>query len=157
MSHSSADCPLPAAGRERDRSALSSRAQASPVPALVALLAVIAGVAVYAGVVADVAAVAGDDRTGSDRTAETTLDTLRSAASDGDVVDPERLQDAATDGDVMPTGFESNVTLAVAGDVGWTVGPAPPDRPVHRADRTVAVRIGPGEIRRGTLRVRVWQ
>ncbi|AUX09103.1 hypothetical protein AArcSl_1474 [Halalkaliarchaeum desulfuricum] len=122
----------------------------------------IAGVAVYAGVVADVAAVAGGDRigsdpTGSDRTAETTLDTLRSTASDGDVVDPDRLRDADDDGDVIPTGFETNVSLAVAGGEGVTVGPTPPDGPVHRADRTVAVRIEPGEIRRGSLTVRVWR
>lgn len=157
VSRSSADPPVPPAKRAGARTAQRHRAQASPVAALVALLAVIAGIAIYAGVVADVAAVAGGDRTGSDRTAETTVDALQSTASDGDVVDPGRLRDAASDGDVMPTGFESNVTLAVPDGEGWTAGPTPPDGPLHRADRTVAVRIEPGEIRRGTLRVRVWR
>ena len=144
-------------GRAVDRAANHRRGQASPVVALVALLALIAGVAVYAGVVADVAAVTGGDRTASDRTAETTADNLQDAASDGDVVDPDRLQAAASNDEVMPAGFESNVTLAVTGGQGWSVGPTPPEGPVHRADRTVAVRIGPGEIRRGTLGVRVWR
>lgn len=155
-----------------DRAApLVRRGQASPIAALVATFAVIVGVGLYAGVVADL------DRNGDDRTAETTAETLQRTAAGGDVVDSEELRAAATDPAVTPAGFESNATLALGGsgdgnrNGGWSVGPTPPDGAsgtdrgsekrdgvdVQRADRTVAVRIAPGEIRRGTLRVRVWR
>lgn len=160
MSRSSADRAGP----------LVRRGQASPIAALVATFAVIVGVGLYAGVVTDL------DRNEGDRTAETTAETLRRTAAGGDVVDSEELRAAATDPAVTPSGFESNATLALVDGrdgnrtEGWSVGPTPPDGPggtdrgseqrdvdVQRADRTVAVRIAPGEIRRGTLRVRVWR
>lgn len=141
-----------------------------------AIFAVLVGIALYAGVLSDVGGDPGD------RTAETTLETLRSAAAEGDVVDPVRLRGAATGPSVGPTGFETNVTLATVSDEGgtdenavaradWSVGPSPPDVrsgadptaesprdvTIQRARRSIAVRVAPGDVRPGVLRVRVWR
>lgn len=151
--------------------ASARRSQASPIAALVAVFAVLVGVGLYAGVLSDVGRDAGD------RTAETTVETLRAAAADGDVVDPDRLREAASSPSATPAGFESNVTFGVdSGEGGdersvWSVGPSPPDASlradssdrhdadvaVQRAERSVAVRVSPGKIRPGTLCVRVWR
>lgn len=139
------------------------RGQVSPVAALVAVFAALVGVTLYAGVAADV------DPGGRDRTAEIAADALLAAAADGDVVDRDGLRRAATDPAVAPAGAERNATLLLPAGEGWSVGPAPPDAAegdrervdgavaVRRADRTVAIRVAPGRIRTGTLRVRVWE
>jgi hypothetical protein len=125
------------------------RGQTSPLAALAAVFAVCAGVSVYATALGGVLpADAPRD------VADATLSRTYAAVSDGGVTTPSDL-DAATD--VAPEGYRTAVTL-VADDERWTVGPTPPpsDR-VDVATRVVGVRLGPGRVVRGRLRVAVWR
>jgi hypothetical protein len=67
------------------------------------------------------------------------------------VARPGRL-DAAHRG--APAGYRTNLTLSTAGHV-WRVGPRPPSN-ASTASKRVAVAVGPGEVRPGTLTVVVW-
>ncbi len=132
------------------------RAQASPLTALVALLAVAAGLSLYAGVLdTSLRAPGGPDPTAG-TVADRTLDSLAPAG----VATPDRLaglRDAATRSRVVPAGHRVNVTLTVRGDR-WRAGPSPPARSGRPAEavRTTSVRLAPGRVVPGRLRVVVW-
>lgn len=123
----------------------SDRAQVEPIPALVAVFAVGAGLTVYAGVLAN---------TGPEREralAEPVLEQIDDEIVVSGVAEPDRLSDAAS---TTPEEHTVAVTLTV-GDETWQVGPDAPPR-VDRAEQRLSVRIEPGTVRSGTLRVEVW-
>jgi hypothetical protein len=126
----------------------SARAQVEPIAALVCLLAVCAAVSVYA------TALAGAGY-GTERDVATpTLDRVVDRLAAGGVAVPDRTERARRAG---PAGYRLNVTVAAAG-ARWHAGPMPPGR---RADtgtaaRTISVRLAPGRVRPGRVRVEVW-
>jgi hypothetical protein len=122
----------------------SSRGQTSPLVALVAVAAVVAGVSLHAGVLA--AETPATDRD----VAEPTLDRVTDHVREGAVAEPARLASAP-----RPDGFRTNASLAAAGRR-WTVGPVPPGD-ADAAERAVAVRLAPARVRTGRLRVEVWR
>lgn len=128
---------------------MPERGQASPLAALAALFAVCTGVSIY--VVALGGAVpAGDDRAYADPTLHRVSDEL----SEGGVVDPSTLDAARS---AAPAGRRLNVTLTV-GDRRWTTGPRPPTGGrTDAASRAASVRLGPGSVTPGRLRVEVWR
>lgn len=123
------------------------RGQASPLASLAATFAVCTGVSIY--VVALGGAVPADERAYADPTLHRVSDELAA----GGVADPSRLESAQA---AAPDGRRLNVTLT-AGDRRWTVGPRPPtaDR-TDAASRTTSVRLAPGSVVPGRLRVEVW-
>lgn len=125
------------------------RGQASPLAALAALFAVCTGVSIY------VVALGGTVAVGDDRAyAEPTLHRVGDELADGGVADPETLDTARS---AAPDGRRLNVTLT-AGDRRWTAGPTPPkEGPTDAASRTTSVRLGPGSVVPGRLRVEVWR
>lgn len=125
----------------------SGRAQTEPLAALVAVLAVTAGVTIYAGTL-DRAVSPASDR----QVAETTLQRLAVTIESAGVVEPGRL--TAT-GDAVPDDWHANVTLRADGSQ-WARGPAPPNDS-DGAIRRTSVRVSPMEIRPGRLRVAVWR
>lgn len=125
----------------------SDRAATEPIAALVAVFAVSAGLALYAGVLDETLAMATTDRDIAGPTADAVEQRLTTAG----VVDPDRIDDSLR---AIPTGYEGNVTLRA--EHRWSVGERPPaDAATDR--RTVSVALGPATVRRGTLRVRVWR
>lgn len=121
------------------------RGQTEPLAVLAALFAVGAGIALYAGVV-DTRL---DQRGAPD--ADPTLDRVHGAAGENGVVDPSALDAGVAAG---PDGHHVRALLT-ADEREWTAGPeTPPD--ARSASRTVSVRVAPGEIRVGRLRVEVW-
>jgi len=128
------------------------RAQVEPLPALVAVAVVCAGLGLYAGIVEDVRRTLGDrDRAGP------TLDRCRAALERFGVLRPSRLPAALRAG---PAGWRLNVTLS-AGDARWAGGPAPPSPGeraggVERASELASVAAG-GRARPGRIRVVVWR
>ncbi|MFB6281748.1 MAG: hypothetical protein ABEH40_06995 [Haloferacaceae archaeon] len=124
------------------------RGQVEPTVALAAVFGVVVGVGLYAGVLAD--AMPGErDRNLAAPTAERVHDELAPTA---EIVVPKRLDRV---GNATPDGYRANVTVRVAGRR-WAVGPAAPRRADAAARRT-SVRLGPGRVRAGTLRVEVWE
>lgn len=123
------------------------RGQVYPTAALAATFAVVVGLGLYAGALTD-ATPGREDRA----LAEPALDRAHAALSpDGTVVLPDRVEDAVTAG---PDGYRTNVTVRTA-TRRWGAGPAPPDS-TETASRSVGVRLGPADVRAGTLRVEVW-
>jgi hypothetical protein len=86
------------------------------------------------------------------RVAEPTLDrAVEALAADG-VVDPSDLASARS---IAPARYDVAVVLSTDDDR-WRVGPAsPPD--AATASRPVAVRVAPGVVVTGRLRVTVWR
>jgi CHASE1-domain containing sensor protein len=124
----------------------AARGQTEPLAALAALFAVCAAVTLYVGVLGDVTP-------GSDRDlASPTLDRVHDAVTTAGVAVPDRLSAAPAAG---PDGYRVAATLTVA-DREWRVGPTPPPRATDVAVRSVGVRIVPGRVRAGRLRVVVW-
>lgn len=125
------------------------RGQTSPLAALAALFAVCTGVSIY------VVALGGAVPVGDDRAyADSTLHRVSDELSDGGVVDPSALDSARS---AAPAGRQLNVTLT-AGDRRWTTGPRPPTGTrTDAASRTTSVRLGPGSVAPGRLRVEVWR
>jgi hypothetical protein len=121
------------------------RGQVEPLAALVALAAVCAGVALYADAL--VGAVPSPDRD----VARPALVRAHDHLTDDGVARPARLGTVPS-----PAGYRANLTLRAA-DREWVAGPAPPDRRVDAADRVLGVRLGPGRVAAGRLRVEVWQ
>jgi hypothetical protein len=118
-----------------------------PTAALAATFAVVVGLGLYAGVLAD-ATPGRDDRA----LADPALDRAHAALSpEGTVVLPERVRSAVTTG---PDGYRTNVTVRTAARR-WSAGPPAP-RSAETAARSVGVRLGPADVRAGTLRVEVW-
>ncbi|WP_280535218.1 hypothetical protein [Halopenitus sp. POP-27] len=146
MSRSSAECRSrgpggpPKPGRDRG--------QTEPIAALVALLAVGVGLAVYAGVIADA-----DPGTDRRATADIVLDRVHDRVVVAGVAHPDRLAVPADSG--IDRG-RIGIVIETA-ERRWHVGerpatrPYPPDADVAR--RSVSVRSAPGQQRRGELRV----
>lgn len=123
------------------------KAQIEPLAALVALFAVCAGLTAYASVLhTTVGSPAGRN------VAEPTLERVQHASSDDGVVRPSRLARGLNAG---PDGHGVNLTLKTDG-AEWHAGPdRPPSADV--ASRTVSVRLEPGRVRAGRLKVAVWR
>lgn len=123
------------------------RGQVEPLAALVAVAAVCIGLGIYAGAL-DTALTANHGRA----TVETVADNALRAVAPSGVATPTRLGDAL---DAAPDGYRLNATL-LTGDRRWSVGPVPPTR--HRTtDRPTGLRVAPGDVRPGTLRVALWR
>lgn len=140
-------------GRTRGDRSDDCRGQTDPLVALVALFAVSVGVSLYAGVLDDVSATVGVDRD----VATPTLERVHEATTTAGVLDPSSLEDARS---VAPDGYESNVSVRAAARE-WEAGPPTPtatssEERVDSAARSVGVRLGPGRVRPGRLRVVVW-
>lgn len=125
----------------------SARRGQTELGALVAVLAVCLGLGLYVGVLDD--ALPGGR---SDETPRLAADRAADLVRTGGVVRPERLDRT---GAAAPTGHRLNATLVAAGRR-WSAGPPVPDR-ARTATRRVSVRVGPGRVRPGTLRVAVWR
>ena len=124
------------------------RGQVEPTAALAATFAVVVGLGLYAGALTD--AMPGQhDRDLAAPALERAHDALTPRS---EVVVPTRVGDAR---DAGPSGFRTNVTVRTANQR-FVAGPtAPPD--AESAARSVGVRLGPGRVRPGTLRVEVWR
>jgi len=127
----------------------SGRRGQLPVVALVAVAVVGLALGVYAGVL---------DRAGpaptTRATAEITVDRAVDVVAPAGVARPASLGRAQS---VRPGGYDANVSLAVGGER-WSVGPpVPSDGDADVAVEPVSVRVAPGRIRSGRLRVVVWQ
>ncbi|MEF8813060.1 MAG: hypothetical protein V5A55_04500 [Halovenus sp.] len=142
MQRSSESDDDPAGGCTRS----SSRGQVEPLAAIAAVLAVGAGLALYAGAVDDVFE-ADSDR----ETADIALDRGIDALSETGIVVPETINRTR---DIGPAGWHLNVTVRAQG-VNRSVGPTPPPR-AERASERVGVRAGPGVVNPGRVRVVVW-
>ncbi|PSP86198.1 hypothetical protein BRC83_01560 [Halobacteriales archaeon QS_1_68_17] len=113
---------------------------------MVAAVVVGAGLTIYA-VAADSALPA----TGGRDVAGTALDRAYAAIETAGVVDPGDLRNAI---ETAPSGYRLNATLT-AGERRWAVGPIPPET-ADDASRRVGVRVEPGRVISGRLRVTVW-
>jgi hypothetical protein len=123
------------------------RGHVEPTAALAAVFAVVAGLALYAGAL-DAATPGARDRD----LAAPALDRAHARLSpEGTVVLPGRVERAAAAG---PAGRRTNVTVRTARGR-WHAGPSPPPD-ADTAARSVGVRVGPADVRAGTLRVEVW-
>lgn len=125
----------------------SGRGQVEPLAALAAVLAVTAGLVIYAGALED-RIPGGPDR----RIAETTLERVERALQTTGVADPDRLDAAMTR---FPDGWHGNLTLRANG-TRWSRGPAPPTD-AQRATGRVSVGVAPTRLCPGQLRVVVWR
>lgn len=125
----------------------SARGQTEPIAALLAVLVVGAGLALYAGVL-DVALGHEPER----NVAAATLERVDARLSANGVVDPQRLTAVAA---VTPEGYRTNVTITVDGER-WGVGRSrAPD--ADRAEQAVSVKTAPATVESGRLRVVVWK
>lgn len=123
------------------------RGQVEPTVALAAVFGVVVGVGLYAGALAD--AMPGErDRNLAAPTAERVHDELAPTA---EILVPDRLDRAPG---AAPDGYRVNVTVTAA-TRRFTVGPRPPST-ADTATRSTGVRLGPGRVRPGILRVEVW-
>lgn len=123
------------------------RAQVYPTAALAATFAVVVGLGLYAGALTDATPGRADREL-----AKPALDRAHAALSPGGtVVLPDRVEAARRAG---PDGYLTNVTVRTA-ERRWHAGPAPPES-TETAARSVGVRLGPADVRAGTLRVEVW-
>ncbi len=127
----------------------SDRGSVEPLAALAAILAVSAGLALYADAVAETLP-GQPDRETADITLERVYDRLSTAG----VVDPESISRV---GERIPSGWQANVSLQ-CDEGSWSHGPAPPaGREPIAADRRVGVRVAPARVLPANLRVEVWQ
>lgn len=125
----------------------SDRAQFEPVVALVAVLAVSAGLVAYADALGRTLP-DGPDR----ETARIALDAVHDGLRVAGVALPGRLDEALR---AVPDRWQANATLRTrAGS--WHHGPPPPGDGME-AQRRVSVKVGPSDLRPGKLRVVVWQ
>jgi hypothetical protein len=127
-------------------SGTDDRAQVEPLAALAAVFAVCVGLALYGGVLSSVTP-------GTERDlARPTLDRVHDRLSTGGVAVPGRLDAARA---VGPDGYDLNLSVTAA-DRRWTAGPEPPASAHDAATRTTGVRLTPGRVAPGRLRVVVW-
>jgi hypothetical protein len=128
----------------------SARGQVEPTAALVVLLAVCAAVSTYATVLGGAGHEVERD------VASPTLDRVVDRLAVGGVAEPARRRRAQRAG---PTGYRLNVTLA-AGGRRWHAGPKRPgpgaSADTDAAARALGVRLAPGRIRPGRVRVVMW-
>ncbi|MFB6102026.1 MAG: hypothetical protein ABEJ73_05620 [Haloplanus sp.] len=125
----------------------SDRGQVEPTAALVVLLVICAAVSTYATALDGVV----DE---GRELASPTLDRVVATLATGGVADPTRTRRAHRAG---PAGYRLNITVAAAGRR-WQAGATPPrgNAGVDTATRTIGVRLGPGRVRPGRVRVEVW-
>jgi hypothetical protein len=123
------------------------RGQIEPLAAIAAVFLVGAGLAVYAGVLGDVAF----DGDGDRAVADTALDSVERAVERGGVVEPDRLGTVRERG---PAGYTLNATLEMA-ERRWHVGPTATAAATNASER-VSVETEAGRVRPGRLVVRVW-
>jgi len=121
------------------------RGQVEPTAALVVLFAVCLGVTTYAVALDDAAPRPERD------VATPTLDRVVTELSSGGAARPSDLSRVRR---LRPRGYRLNVTVAAAGRR-WHAGPSPPTA-AQVAARRVGVRLGPGRVRPGRVRVEVW-
>jgi len=121
----------------------SDRAQAEPVVALVCVAVLCTALAGYATAYDHSLPTADRDR------GPPVLDAATDAVLVDAVARPDHIRDA-----LDATSSAVNVTL-IAGDRTWTAGPVPPAG-ADAASRPVPVRVAPGDVRFGRLRVIVW-
>ena len=140
--------------RHRFPSPRGTRAQTTPIVALVALFAVCAGLSLYATTLGSVTPAETENAL-----AQPTLERVYDAASDGGVVSPVGLIRARA---AFPDGYRVAVEVTTPGGR-WTTGhrppadPGAPDVPVDSASRPVGVKTAEGDVVWGRLRVRVWR
>ncbi len=125
----------------------SGRGQFEAVVALVAVLAVSAGLVAYAGTLST--ALPGDPERA---TAETALDRVHRTLRVAGVAQPDRLDRTP---EVAPQGWRMNVTLRTR-EGRWTQGPDPPGEGLQ-SQRRISVRVAPGALRPGRLTVVLWR
>ncbi|WP_410765428.1 hypothetical protein [Haloferax sp. DFSO60] len=130
-------------------SSSSRRGQLSPLSALTALFVVCAAISTYALVLDD------SSPTAERNLGETTLSAVESELEDdtGVVSLPDHSSPLAS----CPDGYSCRAIVA-AGDsrrVLGATGSAPAS--ADRATTRVSIRVAPGDVRFGTLRVEVWQ
>jgi len=128
-----------------------SRAQTTPIVALIALFAVCTGLSLYATTLGTVL----PGETGNEL-AEPTLERVYEDANEGGVVSPVNLPSA---GPATPDGYRVAVVVTTPEGT-WTNGRHPPESAggsVDHADRPVSVSMGDGDVVWGTLRVWVWR
>ncbi len=125
----------------------SDRAQFEAVVALVAVLAVGTGLALYAETLSGVV-----PEDSERETAETALDRIHGELRVAGVVDPDRLERARN---AAPDGWQTNVTIRIRSRT-WQHGPDPPGS-APRAARRVSVRVTPGDTDPARLTVVLWR
>jgi len=125
----------------------SGKGQVEPLAALAAVLAVSAGLVVYAGTLDGATPEQPDDETPA-----AIVDGVQRSLQSAGVASPARLDAATT---AVPSGWAANVTL-VADGTRWRHGPTPPAS-ADRVTRRVSVRVTPRRIQPGQLRVVVWR
>jgi hypothetical protein len=125
------------------RQSSGDRGYVEPVVALAAVLAVSAGLTVYVGTLGETSATADRER------ATTILDSVVGDARTLGVLGPESLAVPET-----PVGLSVNLTLETS-SMRWARGKTPPPT-ADRTDRRVSVRVAPGSVEPGRLRVTVW-
>ena len=125
----------------------SDRGQFEAVVALVAVLAIGAGLTVYAETLSGVM-----PREPERETAETALDRVHAELRVAGVVHPGQLNRAQN---ATPGGWQANVTVRTR-DRTWQQGPDPPEA-APRANRRVSVRVAPGDIDPARLTVVLWR
>jgi hypothetical protein len=128
-------------------SSSARRGQVEPTAALAAVFGVVVGLGLYAGALGDVMPDR-TDRALADPAVERVHDALTGEQT---AADPNRLSAALAAG---PDRYRINVTLTVATER-WSAGPTPPDA-TDAATRETGVRLAPGRVRAGVLRVEVW-
>lgn len=120
----------------------ASRAQVEPLPALVAVSALVAAIGLYAVAFYDVSP--GGERDIAERTLAAEVE----SASTAGVLDPNSV------GDDGPNGYETAVLVRADGTA-WRSGPRPPDG-AQTATEPVLVRTDAGE-QVGRVRIWVWR
>ena len=128
-------------------SSSSARGQTEPIAALLAVVIVAAGLALYAGVLDDAL-----ERQPNRDVAAATLERVDAHLTPDGVVEPSRLRSVQA---VTPNGYETNVTLTVDGRR-VSAGPSPGPN-ADRAVQAVSVRTAPATVEKGTLTVVTWR
>lgn len=126
----------------------ASRAQTSPLVALVSVLVAIAAVTMYASAFAGVS----PDQPTRDLAAPG-LERAITALAPGSIVRPTRLSTALVR-DLRPSGTTARLSIQ-AGEHEWVLGPVAPET-ASVAARVVAVRVGPDRVQLGRVVLFVW-
>lgn len=121
--------------------------QVEPLAALAAVVAVCLGLSLYV-VVLDASLPGSPDRS----VAATGIDRIERAVAPDGIASPARIDDGR---DASPSGYHANVSLSTERRR-WTAGSVPSPR-ADTAQRRLAVRVEPAEVRSGTLRVATWR
>jgi hypothetical protein len=125
------------------RRSSADRGYVEPLAALAAVLALGVGLTLYVGTLGDSSATSDGERTAA------ILDSIVGDAGELGVLSPDAL-------DVRETaaGLSVNLTLETS-STRWTHGVSPPPT-ADRSSRRVSVRVEPGSVEPGRLRVAVW-